>query len=49
MIEVKAKDTHKGSVAIFDDMLGARNSSQRDEFFTKGIHEALDVYYISHS
>ena len=30
-------------------MLGARNSSQIDEFFTGGRHEDLDVYYISQS
>ena len=30
-------------------MLGARNSSQIDEFFTRGRHEDLDVFYISQS
>ena len=30
-------------------MLGARNSSQIDEFFTRRRHEILDVYYISQS
>ena len=40
---------YKGSVVIFDDMLGAKNSSQIDEFFTRGRHEDLDVYYISQS
>ena len=30
-------------------MLGARNSSQIDEFFTRGRHEDLEVYYISQS
>ena len=30
-------------------MLGARNSSQIDEFFTLGRHEDLDACYISHS
>ena len=30
-------------------MLGARNSSQIDEFLTRGRHEDLDVYYISQS
>ena len=30
-------------------MLGAPNSSQTDEFFTRGRHEDLDVYYISQS
>ena len=28
-------------------MLGARNSSQIDEFFTRGRQQDLDVYYIS--
>ena len=30
-------------------MLGARNSSQIDEIFTRGRHKDLDVYYISQS
>ena len=30
-------------------MLGAKNSSQIDEFFTRGRHEDLDAYYISQS
>ena len=30
-------------------MLGAKNSSQKDEFFTRGRHKDLDVYYISQS
>ena len=30
-------------------MLGARNSSQIDEFFNKGRHEDLDLYFISQS
>ena len=29
--------------------MGARNSSQKDEFFTKGKNEKLDKDYISHS
>ena len=36
-------------MVIFDDMLGARNSSQIDELFTRGRNEDLDVYYISQS
>ena len=39
----------KESVAFFDGMLGAGNCSLRDEFFTRGRHEDLDVYYISQS
>ena len=34
---------YKGSVVNFDAMLGARNSSQIDEFFTRGRHEDSDV------
>ena len=30
-------------------MLGARNSSQVDEFFTRGRHESLAVYFINRS
>ena len=47
--EIKLINKYKGSVVIFDDMLGAKNSSQIDEFFTRGRHEDLDVYYISQS
>ena len=47
--EIKPIKKYKGSVVIFDDMLGAKNSSQIDEFFTRGRHEDLDIYYISQS
>ena len=47
--EIKPINKYKGSVVIFDVMLGARNSSQIDELFTRGRHEDLDVYYISQS
>ena len=47
--EIKPINKYKGSVVIFDDMLGARIISQIDEFFTTGKHEDLDVYYISQS
>ena len=47
--EIKPINKYRGSIVIFDDMLGAKNSSQIDEFFTRGRHEDLDVYYISQS
>ena len=47
--EIKPINKYKRSVVVFDDMLGAGNSSQIDEFFTRGRHEDLDVYYISQS
>ena len=45
--EIKPIHEYKGSVVIFDDMLGAKNISQIEEFFTRGRHEDLDVFYIS--
>ena len=47
--ELKPINKYKGSVVIFDDMLGAQNCSQVDEFFTRGRHEDLDVYCLSQS
>ena len=47
--EIKPINKYNGSIVIFDDMLGSKNSSQIDEFFTRGRHEDLDVYYISQS
>ena len=47
--EIKPINKYKGSVVKFDDMLGARNSSQIDEFFTRGRHEDITVFYISQS
>ena len=47
--EIKPINKYKGSVVSFDDMLGAKNSSQIVEFFTRGRHENIDVYYISQS
>ena len=47
--EIKPLNKYKGSVVIFGDMLGAKNSSQIDEFFRRGRHEDLDFYYISQS
>ena len=47
--EIKPISKDEGSVVIFDNMLGAKNKSQIDEFFTRGRHEDLNVYYISQS
>ena len=47
--EIKPKDKYKGSAVFFDDILGTRNSSQKDELFSRGRHEDLDVYYIKQS
>ena len=41
--EIKRMNKNKGAVAIFHDMLGARNSSQNANFFTRDRNEDLDV------
>ena len=48
-IDTKPKDKYKGSIVIFDDKLGARNSSLIDEFLTRARHENISVYYINQS
>ena len=48
-IDSKPIDHYKGSVVIFDDILGARNSFQIDEVVTKGSHKNTDVNDISQS
>ena len=45
----KPINKYKGSVVIFDNMLRAINSSQIDEFYTRGRHEDLWVFYVSQS
>ena len=47
--EIKPINKYKGSVVIFADMLGARNSSQINDFYTRGRHELLEVCYIIQS
>ena len=48
-IDIKPLNKYKGSVVIFDFMLGAPNSSQIDEYYTRGNFEKITVYYISQS
>ena len=48
-IDIKPINKYKGSVLIFEDVLGARNCSQIDEFFTRGRGENLGVYDLSQS
>ena len=42
--EIKTINKYKGWVVNFDDMLGAQNSSQTNNFYTRGRHEDLEVY-----
>ena len=45
----ESMEKYGGSVVIFDDTFGARNSFQTEQFFTRGILEGLDVFYFSQS
>ena len=47
--EIKQILNYKGSIALFEVLLGARNSSQIDDFYTRVRHEKLETYYISQS
>ena len=47
--EIEPINKYKGSVVIFDNMLGARNSSQMGEFYARGKQEDLSVFYVSQS
>ena len=47
--EIEPIDKYKGSVVIFDDILRARNSSQINDFYTRGRHENLEAFCISQS
>ena len=47
--EIIPINKYKGSVRVFDDILGAGNSSQLDEFYTRGRHKDLIVSYVSQS
>ena len=47
--EIKPINKYKGSIVIFDDLLGAQNSSQINNLYTRGRHEDIEVYYISQS
>ena len=40
---------YKGSVVIFDDIVGAQNSSQISDFYTRVGHEDLEVFYFGQS
>ena len=37
------------SIVTFHDMLGTGNGSKIDEFYTRGRHEDLGVFYVNQS
>ena len=47
--EIKHLNEYEKSVGVFDDILGSSNSKYIDQFFIRGRHNNLDIYYLSQS
>ena len=47
--EIKPLNEYENGIIVFDDILGSSNSRFIDQFFIRGRHNNLDVYYQSQS
>ena len=47
--EIKPLNEYEIGVIVFDDILGSSNSRYIDQFFIRGRHNNLDIYYLSQS
>ena len=47
--EIKHLNEYENGIIVFDDILGSSNSKFRDQFFIRGRHNNLDIYYLSQS
>ena len=47
--EIKPLNEYENGVIVFDDILGSSNSRFIDQFFIRGRHKNLDIYYLSQS
>ena len=47
--EVKPLNEYENGIVVFDDILGSPNSRFIDQFFIRGRHDNLDIYYLSQS
>ena len=47
--EIKALNEYENGIIVFDDILGSSNSRFIDQFFIRGRHNNLDIYYLSQS
>ena len=47
--EIENLDFYENSHVIFDDMLGSKQAKHIDQFFCRGRHGNINVYYISQS
>ena len=47
--EIKPLNEYENGIVVFDDILGSSNSRFIDQFFIRGRHNNLDIYYLSQS
>ena len=47
--EIKPLNEYENGIIVFDDILGSSNSRFIDQFFIRGRHNNLDIYYLSQS
>ena len=47
--EIKPLNEYENGIIVFDDVLGSTNSRFIDQFFIRGRHNNLDIYYLSQS
>ena len=47
--EIKPLNEYKNGIIVFDDVLGSSNDRFIDQFFIRGRHNNLDIYYLSQS
>ena len=47
--EIKPLIEYENGIIVFDDILGPSNSRFIDQFFIRGRHNILDIYYLSQS
>ena len=47
--EIKSLNEYKNGILVFDDISGSSNSRFIDQFFIRGRHNSLDIYYLSKS
>ena len=47
--EIRPLNEYENGIIVFDDILGSSNSRFIDQFFIRGRHNNLDIYYLSQS
>ena len=47
--EIKPLNEYENGIIVFDDISGSSNSRFIDQFFIRGRHNNLDIYYLSQS